>query len=439
MSNRTLQLQIDGMTSEGQGIGRLGRDVYFVPGALHGEKVTVALEGRRKKVWQTRLISVDEVSPQRTDPACPHYRRCGGCDLQHLEYPAQVEFKQQRIEREFYRQKLEVPVWKSALTDHPWHYRRKARLGIRYSKDKDEIYVGFREGRSEHLTNIDRCPVLPELDVLDWKQWRELISRLDSRSKLTQVEVVSADNGMALVLRSLSALSETDARCLIDWVAELDSESGVRMQLWVREGKEPQDRLLYPEDVEPLHHHVLDMPLQIQLSDFFQINGAVNRAMVTQALEWLKPDSDSVVWDLFAGHGNFSMPLATRTRRVIAVEGQHSMVASLKRQAESLALPLQAIRTDLSDSDALSALPDPDVVLLDPARAGAAEVVKHLITRQVKRVLYVSCDPATLARDLRTLVDGGYLIEQAGMMDMFPQTHHVETMVLLSRQEKRRG
>lgn len=439
MSNRTLTLRIDGMTSEGQGIGRSGRDVYFVPGALPDETVTVALNGRRKKVWQTRLLSIDETSPQRTEPACPHYQRCGGCDLQHLEYSAQVDFKQQRVEREFYRQKLDVATWHAPLTDSPWHYRRKARLGIRYGKDSDQVYVGFREGRSEHLTNIDQCRVLPERSILDWQAWRQLIAKLDSRSKLTQIEVIAADNGLALVLRSLSHVSDHDVSMLVEHVAQHDHEQGVSLQLWLREGKHAGERLLYPAAATTLHHQVSDMPLQLQLSDFFQVNGAVNRAMVQQALEWLQPESDAVVWDLFAGHGNFSMPLATRTRRVIAVEGQDSMVTSLERQANALALPLQAIQADLSKADSLAGLPEPDAVLLDPPRAGAADAVRQLISRRVPRILYVSCDPATLARDLRSLCDGGYFIEQAGMMDMFPQTHHVETMVLLSRVEKRRG
>lgn len=439
MSNQTLQLTIDAMTSEGHGIGRRGRDVYFVPGALPGETVTVVLNGRRKKVWQTRLLSVDKVSEQRTEPECPHYQRCGGCDLQHLSYQAQVDIKQQRVEREFDRQKLTVAEWAAPLTDTPWHYRRKARLGIRYSRERGELYVGFREGRSEHLTNIDRCQVLPDLPVLDWSAWRERISLLDARSKLTQLEVIAADDAIALVLRSHGRLPAEDTKRLVTWMAELDTRQRLPLQLWIRESKDSPERLLYPEEATPLHHHVLDMSLQLQLTDFFQVNGAVNRAMVVQAMEWLKPSADSVVWDLFAGHGNFSMPLATMTRHVVAVEGQQSMVDSLSRQAESLALPLQAIRADLADQEALAALPEPDAVLLDPPRAGAVAVVEQLVRRGVPRVLYVSCDPATLARDLRTLCDGGYSIEQAGMMDMFPQTHHVETMVLLSTPEARHG
>lgn len=439
MSNHTLQLQIDAMTSEGHGIGRRGRDVYFVPGALPGEQVTVMLNGRRKKVWQTRLMSIDESSANRIEPACPHYQRCGGCDLQHLDYQAQVDFKQQRIEREFDRQKLSVAQWLPALTDQSWHYRRKARLGIRYSKERDEIYVGFREGRSEHLTNIDHCRVLPPSPVLDWAEWRTLLGSLDSRSKLTQLEVIVADNALALVLQSHRTVPDQDIRSLKAWLEARSNADARPIQLWLREGKNNPERLAYPEVAEPLTHQVMDLSLQLQLSDFLQVNGAVNRAMVAQAMAWLKPSPDSVVWDLFAGHGNFSMPLATLTRRVVAVEGQQSMVDSLKRQADALSLPLEARRADLSQASALEALPQPDAVLLDPPRAGATAVVEHLIERKVPRILYVSCDPATLARDLQTLSSGGYLIEQAGMMDMFPQTHHVETMVLLARPEARHG
>ncbi len=441
MSDKRLQLDIDGMTSEGLGIGRRGRDVYFIPGALPGEQVTVALNGRRKKVWQTRLISIDSMSSDRTEPECQHYQRCGGCDLQHLSYQAQLVFKQQRVEREFHRQGLSVSQWEPALSGNSLHYRRKARLGIRYSKEKNEIYFGFREAGSEHITNIDRCIVLPDRSAFDWEQWRAQLATLDARSRLTQLEVIDADNSTALVLRTLKPMTDVDAHRLITFVENLQGQedAGKPLQLWLRESKEGVPRLLWPERSEPLSHHVEGMPLTLQLSDFFQINGAVNRAMVTQALDWLKPGAESVVWDLFAGHGNFSMPLASKTGRVIAVEGQASMVSSLKAQAESLALPLQAITTDLSRQDALVALASPESVLLDPPRAGAKEVVEQLAARCVPRILYVSCDPATLARDLAVLCQSGYTIERAGIMDMFPQTHHVETMVLLTHEGVRHG
>lgn len=440
-SSTRLSLTVDNLTSEGEGVARRNRDVYFVPGALPGETVEVVLDGRRRQVWQTRLLSIQTPSPQRTEPRCPHYQRCGGCDLQHLEYPAQVAFKQERVARELSRQKAEVPAWDEPLTGNPWHYRRKARVGVRFSHAQGESFVGFREASSSHLTNIDRCVVLPEYPALDWAMWREHLSRLQGRAHITQIEVIVADNALALVLRILKPLSAADQTALCELAQSLQSSSqdGLPLQLWLKTGKEQAPQLLWPAQAEPLFHRVDELPLRIQPDDFMQVNAAVNRAMVQQALDWLQPQPDEVLWDLFAGHGNFSMPLAKRSQQVWAVEGDEQMVASLQQQAQQLQLPLQARCADLSGHDGLRDLPDPAAVLLDPPRAGAAGIMQELLQRKVPRILYVSCDAATLARDLGVLTAGGYRIIRAGIMDMFPQTHHVETMVLLERKAKRHG
>ncbi len=452
-SPRTLQLTIQDLTSEGQGVARLGRDVYFVPGALPGETVTARLDGRRKKVWMTRLLSVDTPSADRVEAPCAHYQRCGGCDLQHLQYDAQVNFKQQRVEREFRRYGIEVPEWAAPITASPWQYRRKARLGVRFSKDKQQNFVGFREHASEHLTNINHCQVLPSFEVLDWSAWRSLLESLAGRDRISQIEVVAADNAMALVLRVLKPLSADDKKALADFVSHHGAkmlsdtvagstlESGqlpenYEVQLWTSGGRGTEPECLYPDAAQTLVHMVDEQPLKMQLSDFFQVNGAVNRTMVMQAIDWLNPQPDDVIWDLFAGHGNFSMPLARRCQQVHAVEVQDSMVSSLRQQAESLALSLHAVEADLSEPGKLAALPQPDKVLLDPPRAGAAAQIDELNARKVSQIVYVSCDAATLARDLGRLTEAGYRVEKAGIMDMFPQTHHVETMVLLSHQGK---
>ncbi|MDK2777649.1 MAG: 23S rRNA (uracil(1939)-C(5))-methyltransferase RlmD [Pseudomonadota bacterium] len=432
-----LTLMVDNLTSDGEGVARRNRDIYFVPGALPGEQVEVVLNGRRRKVWQTRLLSVLTPSPERTEPGCPHYQRCGGCDLQHLSYAAQVRFKQDRVARELARQKADVPHWSEPITADRWHYRRKARLGVRFSKERGQNFLGFREAASQHLTNIDQCMVLPEHPALNWGMWREEINKLAGRAVIAQIEVLAADNALALIFRILKPLSATDQSQLIR-IAE-GVESALPLQIWLRAGRDEAAQRLWPEQAEPLHHRVDDLPLIIRPEDFVQVNGAVNRAMVQQAMDWLEADAGDVIWDLFAGHGNFSMPLAKRCGQVVAVEGEQGMVDSLAAQAEKLALPLQAIHADLSSDTGLASLPQPDKVLLDPPRAGAAGVMNELIKRRVPRILYVSCDAATLARDLNTLTEAGYGIRQAGIMDMFPQTHHVETMVLLENKVKAHG
>ncbi len=428
-SSTRLTLTIDSLNSSGEGMARLGRDLYFVPGALPGEQAEVVLDGRRRKIWQTKLLKIINPSDQRAEPLCPHYQRCGGCDLQHLTYEHQVAFKQQRVEREFERQKIPVAQWAQPIISEPWHYRRKARIGVRLSKQTKENIIGFREAASSHLTNIDRCIVLPEHPALNWQQWRLLINKLQAKAHITQIEVVYADNALALVLRVLKPLAVSDQQQLVEFVAAMTDVLPV--QLWLKLDKDQQAQLLYPEQAEPLTHTVDQQTLTVQVDDFLQVNGAVNQAMVAQALQWLSPQKDDCIWDMFAGHGNFSMALAKRSQQVWAVEGSADMVQSLQQQAQALGLPIQAQCMDLTQPKL--DLPKADAVLLDPPRAGAIELMPHLIEQAVPRILYVSCDAATLARDLSLLVAAGYEIKQAGIMDMFPQTHHVETMVLAEK------
>ena len=434
---RELTLTIDNLNSEGQGVARSGRDVYFVPGALPGETVRARMLQRSKKIWHTQLLNIEDgSSPDRQQPECPHYDRCGGCNLQHMSYQAQVAFKQSRVARELSRQKVQVDDWQDALTGNEWHYRRKARLGVRFSKEQQKNFLGFREAGGSHLTDIDRCQVLPEHPALDWSAWRELIGSLEAASLITQIEPLWADSALVFIVRVLKPLSAGDQsilrRAFSDWQATDDKP----LQLWVRTEKHAAPVALWPETVSAIWHEVCGLKLEIQADDFIQVNATINQAMVRQALEWLEPQQNELIWDLFAGHGNFSMPLAQRCSQVVAVEGQQAMTDSLQRQSEKLALSLQSKCADLSSAGALSQLPAPDAVLLDPPRAGAAEVMPELIQRKVGRILYVSCDPATLARDLGQLTNAGYEVIKAGIMDMFPQTHHVETMVLLKYRGK---
>jgi 23S rRNA (uracil1939-C5)-methyltransferase len=432
-----ITLTIDNLTSEGEGVGRMGREVCFVPGALPGEQVLVRLQGRRKKVWHALLLEIQQPSPNRRDAPCPHYRRCGGCDLQHLNEEGQLAFKQQRVEREFTRQGITVASWQAPISEGAWHYRRKARIGVRFSKEKQRNFVGFREAGSEHLSDIDRCLILPEHPLYDWAAWRDMLSSLQGRDLITQIETLDTDNALALVLRVLKPLQASDCQTLTDFVLKQAGERPV--QLWLNHGRGVAMEALWPPSPEPLLHEVDGVSLVMQPDDFIQVNGAVNRRMVAQAMDWLAPQPDDLIWDLFAGHGNFSIPLARRCRSVLAVEGQASMVSSLQAQAQRLALSLHAEVADLSQAEALASLPMPDKVLLDPPRAGAPEAIRELIARKVPQILYVSCDAATLARDLNQLVAAGYQADKAGIMDMFPQTHHVETMVLLNRKGKRNG
>lgn len=431
-SAHRLTLRIESLSSSGEGVARLKHDVYFVPGALPGETVEVLLDGRRRKIWQTRLLKVVTPSPARIIPPCPHYQRCGGCDLQHLAYPQQVAFKQQRVQHEFGRQKLSVQQWQAPLTAEPWHYRRKARVGVRFSANKGENIVGFREAASTHLTNIDSCLVLPEHPALNWAAWRKQITQLEGRAHITQIEVTVAENALALVLRVIKPLCSRDQQALCAFIEALPQ--ALPVQLWLKEDKDQNARLLWPQQAEPLYHQVAGRTLHVQLDDFMQINAEINQQMVAQALAWLDLAPSDTLWDLFAGHGNFSFALAAKCQTVLAFEGSEAMVASLNNQAQTQGVAISARALDLTQPEFYE--DKPDAVLLDPPRAGAAELMPVLVQLKPKKILYVSCDAATLARDLAILAQAGYQLSKAGIMDMFPQTHHVETMVLLEPKAK---
>ena len=428
---RTLTLTVHDLASDGHGIARSGRDVYFIPGVLPGETVIAEILERKRKIWYCRLISIEQVSEHRVEPPCPHYKRCGGCDLQHLSYPQQVIVKQQRVARELSRQNIEVEKWDSPLIadDQQWHYRRRARLGIRYNKVNHEVFVGFRESSSKHLTNIDTCPVLVEHRALDWKAWRERLPKLEGITRFTHIEVLQASERLVLVFRVLKKLTENDRIRLQGWASELD------VDIYIRPDDE-RPLAAINESCSPLTHNVLGHDLTIHPDYFVQVNATINQLMVAAAKAWLAPEAGSHVWDLFAGHGNFSVPLAENAI-VDAVEVSDEMVAAIEAHAQKLSSTpekegcgLVAHKADLSNADSLRQLPDPDYVLLDPPRAGASACMAELVKRKAKRMVYVSCDPATLARDLKTLGED-FNIERITILDMFPHTHHIETMVLL--------
>lgn len=428
--NKTLTLTVHDLASDGHGIARSGRDVYFIPGALPGETVVAQMLERKRKIWFCRLVSIEKASEHRIEPACPHYKRCGGCDLQHLDYPQQVELKQQRVARELSRQGIEVDNWHSPLMgSQQWHYRRRARLGIRYLKANHDVVIGFRESNSNQLTNIDVCPVLVEHPALDWKAWRGRLTQLEGVSRFSHIEILQASERLVLVFRVLKKLSTNDQQRLQGWATELD------IDIYIRPDDE-QPLVGVNEKMSPLTHNVLGHDLSIHPDYFVQVNSDVNQLMVAKAKEWLAPEASSHVWDLFAGHGNFSVPLA-EDAIVDAVEVSDEMVRAIDHHAQPLGKDLNqsgrgliAHKADLSDSASLAGLPNPDYVLLDPPRAGASACMDELIKRKAKRMVYVSCDPATLARDLKSL-SHDFDIEQITILDMFPHTHHIETMVLL--------
>jgi len=365
-------------------------------------------------------------------PYCAHFDICGGCALQHLDADAQLRLKEQRLRDTLLRVAQVAPArWLPAIRSAPWGYRRRARLGVRYVRQKGRALVGFRERRSNLIANLARCEVLaPPLDRLIMPL-SELITQLSIRAQLPQIEVAIGDDAVALVLRVLAAPTAAD----LERLGAFEALHGVH--LYLQPGgidsthalTEPAPRLFYALPQARLEIGFLP-------TDFIQVNGGVNRALVGAAAALLALRADASVLDLYCGLGNFSLALARQAQCVIGVEGDAGLVERARANAHHNGIDnAQFHRADLS-ADLASApwLAQPfSHVLLDPPRAGALALLPQIARLAPERVLYVACDPDTLARDVGVLVQQyGFQLLAAGVVDMFPHTAHLESLALLA-------
>ncbi len=424
------EVEIHALSHEAQGVSRSQDKVMFIPDTLPGETVKVQVSKEMRHFNHGKLIEVVSASDERVEPLCPHFSRCGACQLQHLASDKQLGYKQQNLHEQLTRQlKLEDIPWQAAIESQAFNYRRRARLGVRYRKQQDEIIVGFREEANSHLTAIKECLVLqPSLSQLI-TPLQELISLLVSKSRITQVELIASDDVDVVVLRHLKKMEAQDIKRLKTWAKTKN------VQLFLDAGEPSKNEVshltcIWPEVEQPLRYWVLDNELHFNVKNFIQGNKDVNQKMLAQAQAWLAPSPDETLMDLFAGIGNFSVPLAKDFKQVVAVEGISDMVKQIDHNSQQNGLKnVQAMLLNLADEILLQKLPIADAILLDPPRAGAAELMPWLAA-QSSRILYVACEPSSLVRDAKVLLEAGFKLSKIGVMDMFPQTKHVETMAL---------
>ncbi|MGI2093732.1 23S rRNA (uracil(1939)-C(5))-methyltransferase RlmD [Shewanella oncorhynchi] len=427
-----LSLSVEQLDHLGAGIAQHQGKVVFIPGALPDETVTVQLTEQKKNYARAKLIKVDSSSPERVEPECPHYHTCGGCDLQHMSLSGQREHKEAAlldIMAKFAG--TEGGSLSPALTGEGWHYRRRARLATLFDKNTKHLSLGFRAASSSNVVPISQCQVLakPLSDLI--VPFAKLLNQLSAKASLGHLELIAADNGHFAVLRITKALNDKDLAKLSVF-AELHQ---IHICLQDNEG---QFQGVGAELVLPVYQ-LLDENAQsdaVSLSftpgNFVQVNGQINKAMVAQAMDWLAPAPDERILDLFCGMGNFSLPLAKMGADVIGVEGVAEMVTQARVNAKANNLDkLTFYHGDLSADLSLEPwMGKIDKLLLDPARAGAFESLQWLKKMKPRKVVYVSCNPASLARDSAVLLERGYLLQQLGLIDMFPQTHHIEAMAL---------
>lgn len=418
---------------EGRGVAHHEGKTAFIADALPGERVEWITQKRQRNFDEGRLRAVLTPSEHRVAPRCAHFGVCGGCVLQHLASAQQLEFKQSQLLQALERIGRVRPATVLApLSAGRWGYRRRARLAARWVPQKKKTVVGFRERATSYIADLTRCEVLqPPFDGLI-EPLSALITALSVRDRVPQIELAAGDSGAAMIIRVLSPLTPADEASIAEFAATR------RITVLLQPGgyetiayfAGPRDPLTYtlPE---------FDVSFEFQPNDFVQVNAGLNRAMVSRALDLLAPDGEDRVLDLFCGLGNFSLPLARRSRHVTGVEGDAGLIARARHNAERQQLAnVTFIAANLADQPEQGAwaLQPYDKVLLDPPRTGAREVLPVVARSGASRVVYISCHPGSLARDAGILVeDHGYALQAAGVMDMFPHTAHVESVAVFEK------
>jgi 23S rRNA (uracil1939-C5)-methyltransferase len=421
------------LSHEGRGVARLDGKAVFVADALPGERVQLRRVRRHRNFDEARLESVLEASPDRVAAPCPHYGTCGGCALQHLAPAAQIAFKQAQLLENLARLGgVEPARVLPPLTGPVWHYRRRARLGIKHVTRKGRILVGFRERAAPYVADLHECRTLaPPLDRL-MDPVAGLVAGLSISTRVPQAELAAADDGAAVVLRVLDAPSAMDR----DRLCQFERTQGVRIYL---QPGGPDSVVPLAGDSLPLSYSLpeFDLAIQFEPTDFIQVNGPMNVTMVKRAVEHLDPQPGDHVLDLFCGLGNFSLPLATRVAQVVGVEGDPALIERARSNATfnelaNVEYHVANLFEDVADNDWASR--GYDRVLLDPPRAGAREILPVVASSGAGRVVYISCHPGSLARDAGLLVrEHGFRLAAAGVMDMFPHTAHVEALAVFER------
>ena len=438
------RLDILDLSHDGRGVARraesdahVGKTV-FVAGALPGESVMVQQTGRHRSFDEAKVVEVLSASPDRVEPRCPHFGTCGGCALQHLDESKQIHAKQRVLLENLERIGHVAPERVlPPLTDVAWGYRRKGRFSVRRVEKKDKTLVGFREQDPRFVADLREChTVIPQIGERI-AALSALVDGMDGRSDIPQIEFIAGDvqadfDGVALVFRHLQPLSDNDR-------AKLEAFGKQhRFAIFLQPGGIDSVHPLWPADPQ-LAFRIprWDLDFAFRPLDFIQVNAGMNQRMVRKTLELLDVKPEDIVLDLFCGLGNFTLPIARRVAEVVGIEGDAGLIARAGQNAGRNRIAnasFHAVDLLLNHATAPWARRDYSKLLLDPPRSGAAAVLDYLPRKGTNRIVYVSCHPASLARDAGILVDKhGFNLVEAGVMDLFPHTAHVESIALFIR------
>ncbi|WP_456380981.1 23S rRNA (uracil(1939)-C(5))-methyltransferase RlmD [Thiolapillus sp.] len=428
-----VEAQITSLSHDGRGVARIDGKATFIHGALPDERVLFRYTGKRKNHDEGEVVEVLEPSEQRVTPGCAHFGLCGGCSLQHLQADAQIRHKQQTLLDAFSHLGKVMPeqVLPPLTNQMPWGYRRKARLGVKHVLKKGRVLVGFRERNASFVADMDSCEVLHPKIGHALADLSTLIGSLSVSAQIPQIEVAMDDQCCVLIFRILEPLTAADREKLRDFARSHD------FIIYLQEGG--SDTVTPLDEEADLRYALpeLGLELHFQPTDFTQVNTDINRQMIGRTLDLLALEKQDQVLDLFCGIGNFTLPMATRAGRVTGVEGAEELVCratdnAQRNQLDNVSFYAANLYEPLEHEPWLQQ--QFNKALLDPPRSGAFEMLGHLPRMGVECIVYVSCYPATLARDAAELVNKlGYRLVSAGVMDMFPHTAHVESIALFEK------
>jgi len=431
-----LTCDIVDLIHDGRGVGRPDGKTCFIQGALPGETVEFRRHNQKRNYDEAHVVEIISASESRVEPQCKHFPRCGGCTLQHLEHGAQIAFKEQQLLDSLQRSGMPPKTLLPALSGPEWAYRRRARLAVQRAKDGN-VLLGFHNPGSRRIEPISECHVLAEplaAIVVGLPEW---LTAFPPGIRLFEVELLSADNGLAIAIEASRVPSATELAQMLATLSACIADAASAQLWWKASNQSTFSRL--DAGSEALEIALTDdVKLQVQPGQFVQVNGEINRQMIDQVLSLLrtkKSDRKSLAVDLFCGTGNFSLPLAAHFDRVVGIEGLEGLVRSATENAQRNNLSnVEFMVSDLSDWAGMRKLKEKiDLVLLDPPRNGAAGVMPWIVKAKPKQVIYISCHPSTMVRDAKLLTEAGYNLSAAGVMDMFPHTAHVEAIALFEK------
>ena len=434
---------IESLSHDSRGVAHIDGKAVFIDGALPGEEVLFSYLKRKGRFDEGGTAHVIKAAPERVTPGCAHFGVCGGCSLQHMAAETQIYAKQQvLLDNLKHIGNVEAEELLPPMTGPLWGYRRKARLGVKYVIKKEKVLVGFREKSSPFLADIESCKVLHPSVGMQLNALKQLVGELSIYMRIPQIEIAVGDEGTAMIFRHLEPFIDSD----IDKLRSFAQQHHVLLYL---QPKGPDTvHLLWPEKAKAESRTALcyrlpahDIEYHFGPTNFVQVNADINQKMIDKVIELLDLKPEDRVMDLFCGLGNFTLPMARRVASVVGIEGDEALVDLARYNAKQNGIDNAEFYTaDLSKPELLSQVgftlegQQFDKILLDPARAGALEMMAPLAKLAPKLIAYVSCNPATLARDADELVNKhGYRMTYVGVMDMFPHTSHVEAMALFER------